>query len=518
MCVNDDAVAFENFDFCFSQKKDDILSRIDSSHERVALETGKLAVLLSQLSERDAAVVKLRDELTATTQRTTTEIDALNSALVNVRRAEAATRAELAAERATVVQRDAELASARAELAPIHTEVQFLRGEVQKYHKSSRPDDGAQQHRGAQQYAVDIDHRAQKKAEHQKQVDEAAADHAIDALRHEPAPQAPAHLPNDRVQLAAPTLEARQLYAELDARQFASADTCAGKRAVIFSFDSFKRYGFATALHHISLALLYARDTGRVLVLRNPDEWIYSSPSCRHGFECYFASISSCTEESLQAERPRGSLHEGNENDAVVLYTSAGVTYDVVSKRGAQYRTLWWRANVMRWLLRPRDAFLLHIDAFRKEHRWADDTGVIGMHVRHGDKKVEVSQLYETQEYFDVALRLRAANPQLHTIFLSSDDANVIQQATAEGARTGFRVIHRRETRTNDAVHALLTQGRADPLEQGTVALENIWLLSLCDEMIGTFSSSFFKLAYELRHARTNATTAHSLDLVHWQA
>lgn len=477
------------------------------------METAKLTHLVAQLTERDAAYTKLREELTATNQRTATEIESLNNVVVSLRRSEASALSLLAEERANGALRDDKLAQAQAELAPIHTEVQFLRGELQKFHKSGHESP----HRGAQQYAVDIDHRAQKRAEYQQRVDQAAADNAVEQLRHEQ-PHAPAKLPASRVQITAASPEARTLFDELDARQFPGAEACAGRRAIIFSFDSFRRYGFATALHHISLALLYARDTDRVLVMRNPDEWIYASPSCTHGFECYFAGISSCSEESLNAERPRGSLHSGSEDDAVVLYTSAGVTYDVVSRRGAQYRTLWWRGNVMRWLLRPHHSFLTHIDAFRTEHHWTDDTGVIGMHVRHGDKKVEVARLYSTAEYVDVALRLRAANPRLRTIFLSSDDADVIQEAVASGARNGFRVIHRRETRTNDAVHALLTQGRADPVEQGTTALENIWLLSLCDEMIGTFSSSFFKLAFELRYARTNSSTAHSLDLAVWQA
>jgi len=252
--------------------------------------------------------------------------------------------------------------------------------------------------------------------------------------------------------------------------------------------------------------------------MRKPDQWIYASPVCNDGFACYFADVGSCSEAAIGGETPRGSLHAGNVGDDVVLYTSAGVTYDVVSRQGAQYRTLWWRAHTMRWLLRPHAAVLERIDAFRSAHQWPAALPIIGMHVRHGDKKEEVARLHETKEYLDVALRLRAGNANLRTIFLSSDDAAVIQQATTEGARLGFRVIHRQETRTNDAVHSLLTQGLADPLEQGSAALDNIWLLSLCDELIGTFSSSFFKLAYELRHARTGNTTAHSLDLVRWQA
>jgi hypothetical protein len=39
-----------------------------------------------------------------------------------------------------------------------------------------------------------------------------------------------------------------------------------------------------------------------------------------------------------------------------------------------------------------------------------------------------------------------------------------------------------------------LTKGAINAVEQGTTALVNILLLSACDELIGTFSSSFFKV------------------------
>jgi hypothetical protein len=497
--------------------------RFDALEARVALAesslqsaANELTLLATQLDERDATIVALRQQLVDAEQRGETQSDVLRKELSIARQTESDVRVSLDAERRTAGARADELAAMRAQLAPLQTELQFLRGELKKLHKYRFADEAGAPRAAAQQYAVDIEHKEQKRAEFEERKAQSASDAARAQLRRDGDGSDVALASGGELSSTDP--DAVALYAEFTRRQRGAA-TCAGRRAIVFSFQSFGRYGFATALHHVSLALLYARDTNRTLVMRKPDQWIYASPACADGFECYFGNVSSCTEATIGGETPRGSLHAGNVDDAVVLYTSAGVTYDVVSRQGAQYRTLWWRAHTMRWLLRPHDAFLEHIDAFRAENRWPGGGGaVIGMHVRHGDKKEEVARLHETKEYLDVALRLRSSNPDLHTIFLSSDDAAVIQQATTEGARLGFRVIHRQETRTNAAVHSLLTQGLADPLEQGGAALENIWLLSLCDELIGTFSSSFFKLAYELRHARTGSTEAHSLDLVRWQA
>lgn len=391
-----------------------------------------------------------------------------------------------------------------------------------------------------------------------------------------------------------------ELFDELNEMQLADAPVCAGRRAVVFSFSSFQRYGFATALHHVSLALLYARDTDRLLVLRKPDTWIYASPTCSDGFECYFHTLARCTEDQVLdgRPRPRQALHEANEADDVVLYTSSGATYNVVSSKGARYRTLVGWGACHRCRSAPtvvarqrhvvaaapqscvfarggrlsRRAALVRRRAddwrARAPRRQENGSRSIARNARICMCVERVSlTLCVLGVQIDVALRLRAHQPALKTLFVSSDDPvrvratrrcfssslvlwqAVIHQAISEGAKNGFRVIYRyrtvgwlcrradapprrQETRTNDAVHSLLTRGEIDALDQvgsggcsvadavaqGTTALTNIWLLSLCDELIGTFSSSFFKLSYELRFARTRNDKAHSLDLSAWRA
>jgi len=324
----------------------------------------------------------------------------------------------------------------------------------------------------------------------------------------------------------------RELVAEFDARQF-PADCEFGQRALVFSYDSFNRYGFATALHHLSLAMLYARDTNRVLVVRDPDRWIYTTGSdgsggCSHGFKCFFEDISRCTEanvvKSVKGLR-RQALNVNNEDDPVVFYTSSGATYNVVTRRGSRYRTLWWRATVMQYLLKPRPYIKESMEAFKAEQQWLSTTRVIGIHVRHGDKKTEGYARHQWQEYLAKAVAMREQwravaprAPPLSAVFVATDNPDVVAEAVRSGSEAGFRVFYRDEERTNDAVHALLTAGRLSGFEQGKIALENILLLASCDQLIGTFSSSFFKLAYELRFARTSDDYAESLDLSRWQA
>jgi hypothetical protein len=225
------------------------------------------------------------------------------------------------------------------------------------------------------------------------------------------------------------------------------------------------------------------------------------------------------TNGSPKRSFPRMALNDANENDELVLYTSSGATYNIVMKRlGDAYKSLFWRASTMLWLTQsPVPSIVEIVTAFRRSVNWNDDTPVIGVHVRHGDKGTEVDRLHETQEYIERALRVRSKQSAFRTMFLASDDPKVIEQAQQHAAQNGFRLIYREELRTNDAVHALLTKGQLNALEQGTTALVNILLLSMCDELIGTFSSSFFKLAYELRYAKTGSTVAQSLDLSAWR-
>lgn len=64
------------------------------------------------------------------------------------------------------------------------------------------------------------------------------------------------------------------------------------------------------------------------------------------------------------------SLTSANENDAVVMYSSIGATYEVVMERCRKYLTLWWRGMFMQWIMRPREFIAEEIAQFQSEHGW----------------------------------------------------------------------------------------------------------------------------------------------------
>jgi hypothetical protein len=205
------------------------------------METAKLTQLVAQLTERDAAHAKLRDELTATNQRTATEIESLNNVVVSLRRAEASMLETLAAERANLAAKDDELAKcARRVGADSHRGAVFARRDA-KVSQVARPDDAAP-HRAAQQYAVDIrPSRAESAPSYQQRVDEAACGSMPSTqLRHEQQhqqqqPHAFAKLTVVAACRSAPRRsEARALFAELDARQFAGRRCVRGSAAPSF--------------------------------------------------------------------------------------------------------------------------------------------------------------------------------------------------------------------------------------------------------------------------------------------
>jgi hypothetical protein len=190
------------------------------------------------------------------------------------------------------------------------------------------------------------------------------------------------------------------------------------------------------------------------------------------------------------------------------------------------YANLWYRAHLMQFLLVPHEHLLRRFAEAQAEWGWGPDDRVLGIHVRQGDKGVEVGRL-KTWAQYQKRIEADIDPTQVDLVFLTSDSPDVIQQAKEALPGLGFpKVVAFDERRTNGAVHQLLTAGKEDGLEQGTIALSNIWLLSQCDRLVGTFSSSFFKLAYELRFARLGGEGRHaegldgsviSMDLPRWR-
>eukprot|EP00659_Diplonema_papillatum_P006182 gene6182-9466_t len=221
--------------------------------------------------------------------------------------------------------------------------------------------------------------------------------------------------------------------------------------------------GLGADIHTYAQALAFAMASGRVLLVDTNEAWWYALDKQPSSIECFFVPPSSCTLADAGPAiliTPRYQWSPRYKKVVAALGRpvrpypqqprTVGSTLRAVGSVGNPWSTVpraewqaygyqWWMAQASRYLLRMPQPWLRA--ALR---RWVDETfpgGVppkmIGMHVRHGDKYKEM-QLLPLSLYMDHAEKLRAAEPDLVDIFVSTEDPKVLNE-TAFYTSRGWR-------------------------------------------------------------------------------
>ena len=119
------------------------------------------------------------------------------------------------------------------------------------------------------------------------------------------------------------------------------------------------------------------------------------------------------------------------------------------------------------------------------------DTGVVGLHVRRGDKNVETPYVsLDTYRRSVEAVLMRLGG---NRVFLASDDPKVVARLS--------RVAHLEilydagETRRNNANHRFLMKHPEFALDETRTAIKNIMLLASCGMIVGQRNAHFASLA-----------------------
>ncbi len=146
---------------------------------------------------------------------------------------------------------------------------------------------------------------------------------------------------------------------------------------------------------------------------------------------------------------------------------------------------------------------------------------IVGVHVRHGDKKTE-SAVVPMEQYLDAALQIargRRHEPYHNArqfIYISTDDPEALAAARAwEGLpqHAGSVTVVAREGEVrgvSTATDMVVQMHNVNVTRYGEEAVLNLLLLAHCRAFVGTFSSNFGRLAYELAFAR------YSVYLLYW--
>ena len=220
--------------------------------------------------------------------------------------------------------------------------------------------------------------------------------------------------------------------------------------------------GLGADLHTLGQALGYAMAANRVLLLDTRETWWYGMDRETASLECFFVPLSNCTladagdsevlfpryrhdknakktlpllKRRVTADGPRTVTNPlravgdiGNRWSSVPFPEWAGLGYQ------------WWMAQTTRYILRREQPWMRRAVA-----SWVTATfgskgmpaKIIGIHVRHGDKYKEM-RLLPLAAYMSAAEELRAKEPDLDTVFLSTENDAVLEATKAFAPRWKF--------------------------------------------------------------------------------
>eukprot|EP00741_Cyanophora_paradoxa_P006162 tig00000944_g5975.t1 len=303
-----------------------------------------------------------------------------------------------------------------------------------------------------------------------------------------------------------------ELQSELQALQFPSS--CESQKSIVYSFSV--RMGLGAHLNFLTVALRFAYERNWTVVTALPNDWLYWE-GCRDGFHCLFERISSCNQFNTQPMEYWESMGPG----------STGVDAEGTQLRHwvpTKYKHLglrWFRAQLARFLFRPKPALLLKIDEMKRRVGWSGP--VIGLHMRRRAEKVDqgeiemlktvVGPLYHPHvtkygllppiSAYMEAVRVIANRTGVYSVFVTSDAD--FQKELAAYEAEGFRFLYDRSEKRNRDFH------EADIDAVATIG--SLYLLGECNHWVGTFSSAYGRYGHDLMISKRLHSVALSIDI-----
>ncbi|RPB21637.1 hypothetical protein L211DRAFT_851351 [Terfezia boudieri ATCC MYA-4762] len=320
-------------------------------------------------------------------------------------------------------------------------------------------------------------------------------------------------------------------------------DSCKDKQFVVMNHFRDKN-GMGTVFHGAGHILGLALRNNRILLWNHAGDNApgrnFIEPGCggspgyehERSLDCIFEKISSCTlqdvtpENSVKVEQywgPPNSLTGVAGSVPPVLGYAMKQLYPDIAPDGLKY---WWRTQSVGFLMRLNGEGMRRVKELRtaKMHHavmthgktksveeitvpFPLPAGTFSMHVRHGDKAVEMN-LVPMSKYIEVAHEYIAQNPltSLKSAFISTEDNAIFEEAKTTFAEPGESTTSMKDwvfyysdiPRLNGGPEEQLnafgnrTEMTCKWLQQLIMALE-------CDLVIGTRGSGWNRMIDELR-------------------
>lgn len=302
--------------------------------------------------------------------------------------------------------------------------------------------------------------------------------------------------------------------------------------------------GLGAIFHVISNHLSHALSLNRVLIWHPNMKWMWTHKSfCPKDLmspDCYLQPYSHCQSNVTHvSSRERCCGRRSAMSKAQYMHIRGPRFNDTIPVIRSNGRTLtgdlgWWRAISTKYLLRPNSRLLTACREFLADHLvYLEPMGApvlaypsrsppkqaIGMHIRHGDKKIE-SKLHPLTEYLDAAEILCARHGIAKVIVLSTDNERVIEELeSSQAARRGFTFYYTRFGRINDWGSPIQTAHKTGMVSFVVNSFANLILgAHPCNvAFVQTTSSNWNRLIDELRKTDGVRASAPSIDLEYGQ-
>ena len=298
---------------------------------------------------------------------------------------------------------------------------------------------------------------------------------------------------------------------------------CANKKFLVYASDEpFVTYGhgIGSTLHVATWALAKAMETDRVLVFAPTPEGIWTQGNFCIGHDnlhdCYFEAASTCSYFDATDGQSLEDIAVLDDNARqqhlkVIRSDIRSPIADVGLVPAALKATLlqspippdklyfWFRAQAIAYLIRPTSRTLLEIDTRKAKQAWVGvPDGSISIHIRHGDKGIEM-ELEPDVEYAQKAEELVAAYPKLkRVIFLSTEDPKSVEYFKQLGNWT-ILTLHVPRPDLDMVIGPTAYAQQIGPDEEMLNSLVNLDLALTCSAWVGTIASNWNRLIEELR-------------------
>eukprot|EP00999_Lentomonas_sp_LEN2_P000519 NODE_151_length_2101_cov_53.054205_g127_i0.p1 GENE.NODE_151_length_2101_cov_53.054205_g127_i0~~NODE_151_length_2101_cov_53.054205_g127_i0.p1 ORF type:complete len:565 (+),score=63.46 NODE_151_length_2101_cov_53.054205_g127_i0:93-1787(+) len=267
--------------------------------------------------------------------------------------------------------------------------------------------------------------------------------------------------------------------------------SCVGKKFIVWGYLN---SGLGNDLHTLSWAFANALNQNRIILAERSytgKPWKYAGDVVPSSLDHYYAPITNCSREMIWKSHPYRGLNYPGQGRGF----SSG---DEGLKGWRHMGKTWWRVQCMRYLLRTRLPWWdKHLKKLIAESGLPDPLppNVLSIHVRMSDKAKEM-KLKSLTWYMHEAEKLKRLNPNMSTIFISSEDG-LVMRATTKFPQWKFLSVP--EDRENLNHQKFIGKFGSQRLME--ISMLNLHFHQQCDYYIAARLSNWCRLIDECRQS-----------------